>query len=130
MDVQEIGARLYGIIKQNKRKIGKVQKDAGVGNNYLWRLRTGDIEAPTLDNLRSVVHAAGGDWEEIRPLFEGVDLEPAINAGLATAIADEPVEEEYQRVLDIYARLSHQPRVLAHWLRFGEGLADGIDDIS
>jgi len=129
MDVIEIADRLENIIRRNRRTIKAVQKNAGVGNNYLWRLRKGAIGAPTMETLRAVVEAAGGTWDEMRPLFEATairpELEAAIDAGVADAMTDEPPDPARVRANAVINKLSHRPLDLEHWLSYGEGMAAG-----
>lgn len=100
--MQEIGAYLRGKIRENGLKVGAVQKAAGVGTNYIWRLETGKIGRPPITVLRALTEAVRGQWSEVRVYFRDIpDLALADEeSGQIDRIVQETPSPDLATILD------------------------------
>lgn len=83
MSVQAIGTYFDKLVELRGLKIRAVSKHADVGENYISRLRTGEVKEPSAKILQALTEAVGGSWNDIEAL-----LDPNASTAQAEALAE------------------------------------------
>lgn len=81
---QSIGEYLQTIIRDTPGlSAAEVARRAGLSTNYIGRLRAGDTEDPSVQNIVGLVHAADGDVRDLIYLIrKDITIEKARNLAL------------------------------------------------
>jgi len=128
MGVKEVGAYIQGLRKQRGLTQQALAAKAGVGQNYIWRVETGDIKRPSNHHMTALMRALQGNMEEVSRLMaqNGHDEEQIDDEAVAHIETLPPNERERMRqeALELIDEFLSHPRKLDKWLSYGEGLRD------
>lgn len=109
MSVAAIAGYIEGLIARQKPALtaAKVQDQAGVRQNYLWKLVKGEIKEPGASTIGHLVRAAGGDMERAFDLL----LDPSLSYddGYRVGLEEQIIRRE-QDIEGRIARLSLEQR--------------------
>lgn len=100
MSVQAVGGYIDALLKQRPdMTAARLAEQAGVQNNYIWRLRSGSIDAPSARVIMALVSAVGGDLDLAASLL--LDSEATVDDGERAAHAQQRrLDPRYQRALE------------------------------
>lgn len=82
--MKAIGAYFDTLVDLRGLKFKAVTKAAGVSDNYIGRLRSGDIGEPSASILVALTEAVSGSWDDIKALLDD-DATPELAVVLAEA---------------------------------------------
>lgn len=126
MSGQAVAAYIDALIDGNPDlTLTKVQKAAGVGMNYISRLRTKDTQEPSMRITAALVKAARGNLNDIAKLSD-----PNSSAEMGRAAAFEWLgqnagsEKRRKEALNLIDDLLSDPRKLDQWLGYGRRLLE------
>lgn len=109
MSVSAIAGYIEGLIARQKPTLSaaKVQDQAGVRQNYLWKLVKGEIKEPGASTIGQLVRAANGDMERAFDLL--LDPNASYDDGYEAGLKEQVIQRE-QDIEGRIARLSPEQR--------------------
>lgn len=126
MSGQAVAAYIDALIEADPElTLTKVQRNAGVGMNYVSRLRTKDTQNPSTRITAALIRAARGNLNDVARLSDPeTTAEMGQKAALEWLEQNAGSEKRRKEAVALIDELLNDPRKLDRWLGYGRRLLE------